>query len=138
MSTFDYCALVDGGAKNNGAVDALGFGSYRLRARDGKETIVRVELGRGVTNNEAEYRILIAALEDLAGRIRKAGKNPRHFSVMVSTDSLLVVNQVAGRWQVKAAGLAPLCQKAREMLGLFGNATVRKAARADVVAVLGH
>lgn len=52
------------------------------------------------TNNVAEYRALIATLEAAAEFPARA--------IRVHGDSALVVNQVLGRWKVKAAHLAPL------------------------------
>ena len=134
----DFTVISDGGSLGNGSAQAVGYGSYILRTRDGREATVRVELGRGVTNNEAEYRTLIAALKDLTGRIKKAGRDPEHFSVQVHSDSLLVLNQVGGLWQVKATGLRALCDEARALVSQFGDVQLVKAARADIVASLGH
>ena len=38
--------------------------------------MIRLDFGRGVTNNEVEYRTLITTLKDLVGRIHRAGKPP--------------------------------------------------------------
>lgn len=138
MSAFDYVVICSEVALGNGSADAQGSGRYILKARGRKQATVQVELGRGVTNNEAEYQVLIAALEDLLSRIEKGGRDSEHFSILVSTDALIVVNQVAGKWQVKAPGLQPLCNKVRELLGKFGNVVIGKAAREDPAAMFGH
>jgi len=44
-----------------------------------------------VLRNEAEYRTLIAGLKDLASRIQRAGKAPADYSLLVHTDSQLMV-----------------------------------------------
>jgi ribonuclease HI len=67
-------------------------------------------LGRG-TNNEAEYRALIAALEEAA----KLGA----CEVEARADSQLMVRQVEGRYRVKAANLKPLYAKVRALLSGF-------------------
>ncbi len=138
MSQFDYIILSDGGAKRNGCADAQAYGSYKLSTRDGREAIERLELPTGDTNNQAEYAALVAGLSDLVGRITGAGRKPAEFSVEVRTDSNLVAKQVAGEWGCKAAGLIPLCDKAKALVGQFGEAAIVKVAKADVVAVLGH
>lgn len=64
--------------------------------------MVRLDLGRGATNtangavlrSEAEYRTLIAALKDLVSRIQRAGKSPSDYSLLVHTDSQLMVGQI--------------------------------------------
>ena len=104
---FDYVVSTDGGAAANGTADSFGFGSYHLESRTGQKQMVRLEFGRGVTNNEAEYRTLIAGLRDLAGRIERAGKSASDYSLLVHTDSQLMVGQVAQDWQVKAVNVRP-------------------------------
>ncbi|MFA5340338.1 MAG: reverse transcriptase-like protein [Clostridia bacterium] len=56
------------------------------------------------TNNEEEYRGVIAAL-----KLCSAGDE-------VCTDSLLVVNQISGRYKVKEPRLKPLCEQAQHLL----------------------
>jgi ribonuclease HI len=56
------------------------------------------------TNNEEEYRGVIAALELCSA------------SDQVLTDSLLVVNQVRGLYKIKKPHLKPLCNKVKELL----------------------
>jgi hypothetical protein len=59
---FEHCYLltVDSGAPNQGSADSAGYGSFRLEARTGQKQMIRLDFGRGVTNNEAEYQTLIA------------------------------------------------------------------------------
>lgn len=63
--------------------------------------------GPGSSNNVAEYRALLEALE----HARRQGW--RGFTIR--GDSLLVVNQVAGSWACRAAHLQPLCREASEL-----------------------
>ncbi|MCI4675358.1 bifunctional RNase H/acid phosphatase [Candidatus Mycolicibacterium alkanivorans] len=67
------------------------------------------------TNNVAEYRGLIAGLEEA----RRLGAN----EVVVSMDSKLVVEQMSGRWKVKHAAMAELHQQARALASTFGSVT---------------
>jgi len=61
------------------------------------------------TNNQAEYRALIAALEKaLSIGVRRAD---------IRLDSELVVRQLQGRYRVKNTGLRPLYLRAAELLG---------------------
>jgi probable phosphoglycerate mutase len=91
-----------------------------------------------VTNNEAEYRTLIAALKDLTGRITQAGKSPSAYSLLVHTDSQLVVGQLTQGWKVKAANLRPLVDEAKSLLQAFGRCDLVKVPRDEIVRVLGH
>jgi ribonuclease HI len=135
---FDYFASVDGGSLSNGSADSAGYGSYCLQVRTGQKQTVRLDFGRGVTNNEAEYRTLIAGLRDLAGRIQRAGKSPADYSLLVHTDSQLMVGQLTQGWQVKAANLRPLVDEARNLVQAFGRCDLVKVPRDEIVRVLGH
>ena len=100
---FDYFLSTDGGSAANGSAESLGYGSYFLVCRSGQKKMVRLDFGRGVTNNEAEYRTLIAGLKDLFGRIQRAGTSPSGYSLLVHTDSQLMVGQLTQGWKVNAA-----------------------------------
>jgi len=138
MFEYDFLAIVDGSSKGNGSANAAGFGSYHLATRDGRKQTIRLDFGRGVTNNEAEYRTLIGGLKDLAGRIQRAGKSPSDYSLLVHTDSQLLVGQLTQGWQVKAANLRPLVDEARGLVQAFGRCDLVKVPRAEIVRVLGH
>ena len=77
-------------------------------------------LGRA-TNNEAEYHGLLKGLEAAAGlgveRVR------------VVSDSLLMVNQVNGKWKMKAANLKPLRAEALKRFAGFGAWTIEHTKR---------
>ena len=133
---YDFLLQVDDGSKGNGA-ENRGFGSYHLANRDGREQIIRLDLGTA-TNNEAEYRTLIAALEDLVGRIRRAGKHPADYSLLVQTDAQLLVGQLTQGWQVKAGNLRPLVDEADGLIRAFGRCDLVKVPRDEIVRVLGH
>jgi len=136
MFEFDFLAVVDGGAKGNGSANK-GYGSYHLATRDGQKQTVRLDLGTA-TNNEAEYRTLIVGLKDLIGRITRAGRSPSDYSLLVHTDSQLVVGQLTQGWKVKAANLRPLVDEAASLLQAFGRCDLVKVPRDEIVRVLGH
>jgi ribonuclease HI len=98
----------------------------------------RLEFGEAMTNNEAEYRTLIAALDDLIGRIEQTGKDPSAFTVEIRGDSRLILTQLRGEFRVWAAHLRPLWEAARARLARFREARLvwqpRKASAKD----LGH
>lgn len=133
---FDYLVVSDGGSRGNGSQND-GFGSYYLESRDGRRQTVRLDLGTA-TNNEAEYRTLIAALADLAERIRRAGKAAASYAVVVHTDSQLVVGQLRQGWKVNAANLRPLVDEAGALADAFGRCDIVKVPRDEIVRVLGH
>ena len=79
-------------------------------------------IGRA-TNNVAEYRGLIAGLEEAAG----VGAT----EVEVLMDSKLVVEQMSGRWRVKHPDLTPLNQQAKEIARAFDRITYTWIPRAE-------
>jgi ribonuclease HI len=112
-------AYIDGGARGNPG--PAGYG-VRIEAPDG--TLIE-EFGQSIgvaTNNVAEYRALIAALEWARAR--------GHTSLHVRSDSLLLVQQMRGNFKVKHPGLQPLHAKARVIAYEIGRVTFEHVGRA--------
>ena len=112
-------AYIDGGARGN-----PGPAGYGVRVERSDGTLVE-EFGESIgvaTNNVAEYRALIAALE----WARAHG----HTAVHVRSDSLLLVQQMLGNFKVKNEGLRPLHAKARLLTHEIGNVTFEHVGRA--------
>ncbi len=131
-AAWDWRIVFDGGSLGN---PGRGYGSYRLRQAGGDwEPAVRLEYGGRVTNNEAEYRSLIAALRALS--LRDADAN--RWRVEVLGDSLLVLNHLRGQWRVKADNLRPLFEEARVLARSFGRITYTWHRRDRSVELLGH
>ena len=128
----DYTIVFDGGAIGN---PGRGYGSYQIVGDGGFVTGERLQYGERVTNNQAEYRTLIAALTDLRDRL---GRASRTASVAIRGDSQLVVEQVNGRWKVKHPELQPLRAEVIELLRGFGRTDVAWHRRDASVRVLGH
>lgn len=77
-------------------------------------------IGRA-TNNQAEYRAIIAALEKaLALGARQ---------VELNSDSELVVRQIKGQYRVRKEALRPLYQRVKELQSLLEGFTVRHIPR---------
>jgi probable phosphoglycerate mutase len=113
-----FIAYIDGGARGNPG--PAGYG-VRIERPDG--TLVD-EFGQSIgvaTNNVAEYCGLIAALE----WARREGHRRLH----VRSDSLLVVQQMLGRFKVKHPGLQPLYGKARLLAHDIGRVTFEHVRR---------
>lgn len=98
-------ANIDGGARGN-----PGPAAYGVVIRDAKgEIIAELSDYLGIqTNNYAEYSGLLAAL-DFALR-------EKHLSLMVLSDSELLVRQMQGRYKVKSPGLIDLYDRARALV----------------------
>jgi ribonuclease HI len=132
----DYVIIFDGGSHGN---PGPGYGSYALvRERDGKQSLVRLDFGREMTNNEAEYEALIAALQGLVERIETAGKASVDFSVEVRGDSALVIHQVEGTWKAKDDRMRLLRNRVRELMRQFKAHRFVLQGREESVRVLGH
>lgn len=132
----DYTIIFDGGSRGN---PGQGYGSYVLRRnKDGKLRRRRLIFGDQETSNQAEYRALIAALEDLIGTILKAGRAPKDFSVEIRGDSRLVMHQLDGSWKTKSLNLMPLRDRVEELLGEIGSADLVWQPREESVRLLGH
>jgi probable phosphoglycerate mutase len=112
-------AYIDGGARGNPG--PAGFG-VRIEEPDGT-LIEEFSESIGVaTNNVAEYRGLLAALE----WAKRHGRRTLH----VRSDSLLLVQQMLGNYKVKNPGLQPLHAKARVLAHEIGTVTFEHVGRA--------
>lgn len=123
-----WVAEADGGSRGNPGPAA--FGSALLR--DGVLVADRGETIGIATNNVAEYRGLICALE--LAREHAPGE-----PLEVRMDSKLVIEQMAGRWKIKHPDMKPLAMRAQAIARDLGPITwtwVPRAqnARADALA----
>ena len=104
---------VDGAARGNPGPAAIGA---TIKDEQGRLiTTISRRIGT-TTNNQAEYRAIIAALEEAI----KLGA--RH--VKLNSDSELVVRQITGRYRVKNAALKPLYQQVKQLQGLTESFTI--------------
>jgi ribonuclease HI len=109
---------IDGGARGNPG--PAGYG-VRIERADGT-LIEELQGSIGVaTNNVAEYRGLLAALEWAQAH--------GHHAVHVRSDSLLLVQQMLGRYKVKHPGLQPLHAKATLLALQIGHVSFEHVRR---------
>lgn len=105
-----YTLRTDGAARGNPGPAGIGV---VLEDQNGH---VVAELAAGIgwaTNNEAEYQALIKGLElAIANRVDE---------LVVVSDSRLLVQQMSGKFKVKAKGLKPLHARATELTGGVGS-----------------
>ena len=111
-------AYIDGGARGN-----PGPAGYGVHVVDDRGNVL-AEISEGIgyaTNNVAEYRGLLAALEwSLASG---------HTRVHIKSDSLLLVQQINGVYRIKHEGLIPLYRQARHLMARVGNVTLEHIRR---------
>jgi ribonuclease HI len=127
--------IFDGGSRGN---PGQGYGSYALRWPGQQQQIVQLRFGDRVTNNEAEYDTLIAALEAIVQRLADGGADTKTATVEARGDSLLVINQVKGLWEAKEARLQVRRERVRELLAAFGAWQLIHHDREHSVQTLGH
>jgi ribonuclease HI len=113
-------AYIDGGARGNPG--PAGFG-VRIERVDG--TLVD-EFGRSIgvaTNNVAEYQGLLAALE--------WARDHGHSDLQVRSDSLLLVQQMLGRYKVKHPNLQALHARAKLLASEIGRVDFEHVGRSS-------
>jgi ribonuclease HI len=87
------------GSRPDGRGSAYGF----LRTDTGEKQLIRED---GLTNNQAEYKAVILALESF----------PSGSSVEICTDSELMSSQLNGRYKVRDPKIAALWSSAQEVI----------------------
>jgi probable phosphoglycerate mutase len=101
---------IDGGSRGNPG--PAGYG-VRVSTADGSVVTEISESIGTATNNVAEYRGLLAALE-------WAVEN-RQPDLVIHSDSELLVKQMRGEYRVKHPGLQPLHAEAKRLLARLGR-----------------
>ena len=105
--------FTDGASQGNPGLAAIGA---IIKDEQGR-VITSISQGIGrTTNNQAEYRAIIAALENAVS----LGAS----QVDMRSDSELVVRQINGEYRVKNASLKPLYQKVKHLQNQFENFTI--------------
>ena len=121
----------DGAARGNPG--PAGAGAVVV-AEDGT-VLAEVAEGLGeTTNNVAEYTAVIRGLEEA----QRLGAS----EVLLRSDSQLLINQLTGRYRVKAPHLQPLYRQVRDLLRSFDRVDLEHVPRernvaADALANLG-
>jgi len=121
----------DGAARGNPG--PAGAGAVVV-AEDGT-VLAEVAEGLGeTTNNVAEYTAVIRGLEEA----QRLGAS----EVLLRSDSQLLINQLTGRYRVKAPHLQPLYRRVRDLIRSFDRVDLEHVPRernvaADALANLG-
>ena len=103
----------DGGSRGNPGPAGIGV---VVRAQDGTPLVT---LGRFIgraTNNVAEYRALITAMEEA----KKLGAK----SIVIRGDSELIIKQMKGEYRVKHPDMKDLYDEAQFLIHQFNEATI--------------
>lgn len=118
-----YC---DGGAIPN---PGRCYGSFKVYKDRQLEAWTKQEFDHG-TNNQAEYWALIHLLNYLV--------NKGCTKAVINMDSMLVIKQVKGEYQVRQSGLIPLHDKVLKLLSKFNDVEFRHINNKKMKKVLGH
>lgn len=113
--------FADGGARGNPGPAAIGAVVLDPTTQPPTRLATVSERIGVATNNVAEYRAVIAGLE--------AAKAFPARRVQLRADSLLVIQQLAGKWKVKHANLRPLHEQARRLLDEYEDADLAHVPR---------
>jgi len=108
----------DGGSRGN-----PGPAAYAFIATDEEGKVLKKGaryLGV-MTNNEAEYLGLLAALQ--------TAESLQATSIVMTMDSELVVKQVRGEYRMKAEHLAPLLKEVRNLISKFSEFRIQHVRR---------
>lgn len=108
----------DGGSRGN-----PGPAAYAFIATDEQGKVLKkgARYVGVMTNNEAEYLGLLAALQ--------AAVSLNATSVVMTMDSELVVRQVTGEYRMKAEHLAPLLKEVRDLVPKFAEFRIQHVRR---------
>lgn len=123
----------DGGADPN---PGRAYGSYEV---DGDGTLkhrsIRQQFGEHLTNNQAEYLSLIAALKWLRHHVQ----HPKAVQkVVIYSDSMLVVKQLSKKWRIKVLHIRELVDEARALLSAYPRWEIWWHKRDNNVKRFGH
>jgi len=128
MNTKKVTIYVDGASRGNPGPAAI---AAIIHDEKGKPIVSLARRIGTTTNNEAEYRAIIAGLQKAVSLgVRE---------VELKSDSELVVKQINGSYRVKAPALKPLYQQVKKLQGFVERLTIthiprRQNTRADRLA----
>ncbi len=128
MNTEKVIIFTDGASRGNPGPAAI---AAIIQDETGKPIASLSRRIGTTTNNEAEYRAIIAALQKAVSLGAR--------EVELKSDSELVVRQINGSYRVKAPALKPLYQQVKKLQGFVERLTIthisrRQNTRADRLA----
>ena len=133
---FDY-KLKEGKLKNRNAIKILQINDYPYDLI--KEAIEISKKLDGVgTNNEAEYMIVIEALKLIQSVLEASGESVINTSILIKSDSALVIGQCSLGWKIKVDHLRSLNIGLMSLINKFGNVEFEKLSGDVMKSILGH
>lgn len=133
--TLKLLVVFDGGSAGN---PGRGYGSFYVEAPGRRPQLERREYPGLITNNEAEYLTLIAALEYILDVLQQSNRDPKQVELDIRGDSQLVLKQLTGEWKIKNDRMRALADKCHLLLRRLGRWHLTWHEREESVALLGH
>lgn len=125
MKNFNTIKIyTDGGSRGNPGPAAIGV---VINDKDGNRIKAHGEAIGTATNNEAEYRALIWALQKTKALFGK--EKIAHIKIEVRMDSELIVNQLNGKYKIEQETLVPFFIKIWNLRTEFGEIVFRHIPR---------
>lgn len=102
----------DGGSRGNPGPAALGF---VIQDNNGREIFKQGKYLGILTNNQAEYAAVIAALKWISGYLNRVSNDVVTNTITFIMDSELLVNQLNGNYRIKSTKLQPLAIEVKNL-----------------------
>ena len=136
----NFVITCDGGSLGNGTKDSIGYGSFIVERVNPKTKSKQFKhtFGAGITNNEAEYMIVIEALKLIKSVLEASGESVKGNSILIKSDSALVIGQCSLGWKIKAVHLRPLNIGVMSLINKFRNVEFIKISGDTMKSILGH
>lgn len=96
-------------------------GEYKLWAKDGRSRRQTMSEAYEQSPDEAEYTVLIGALEQIIERMSKAGRSSTDYTMIVYSRQELMIKQLKGEYRVKAPNLLNVFARASTLIKRFKN-----------------
>lgn len=136
MKDLDYVIVFDGGKHGD---RGPAYGSYVIiRTSDGYQKSDHVEFGTDVTSQIAEYKALIAALNDLIDTIHAAGDSPNEKAVEVRGDNRSVLYQLAKKHRATKIPILEVRDEALALLSQFKRYITKRQSKEKIQEIIGH
>lgn len=133
----DYVVTVDGGGGERNQAGPC-YCSVRVDYPGNYSKISRYDLPGCKTNNEAEYASVIAGLDNIKEYLVRAGIRIELQTVLIRSDSQLVIHQCRGQWRVKAENLKPFHARVMELVREFREVKFEWVTGTEMKRILGH
>ena len=115
--------FIDGASWGNPGRAAIGVALYDPEGQPLSESGFEIGI---TTNNAAEYTALLYGLGETLLHINKLSAKIGELELTIYSDSELLINQMAGRYQVKNEDIKRLHFLAKHLLSGFGKVSFEK------------